>query len=104
MSCERRRLCRRDIVLVGSIIENIDVLASTNRNSWTTIIVSNVVVNLYSSTIVNGLIVIDNNTFAVRNFAGIGLVFVANIILIIIKDIAVHKNLGSLAPVTVGTS
>ena len=35
--------------------------------------------------------------------AGVGLVFVTDIILIVIKEVVVHKNLGGRAPVTVGT-
>ena len=102
MSRERGRFCSGHIILVGSIIENIHVLASTNRYSGATVIVGNVVVNLNSATIFGGLVVVNNNPFTVRNSAGVGLIFVTDIILIVIKEVVVHKNLGSRAPVTVG--
>ena len=102
MSRERSRFCSGHIILVGSIIENIHVLASTNRYSGATVIVGNVIVNLNSSTIFGGLIAVNNNPFTVRNSTGVGLIFVTDIILIVIKEVVVHKNLGSRAPVTVG--
>jgi len=78
------------------------VLASVNRDPWATIIVSYIIINLDSSTITGGFVAINNNSFSVRNFAGVSLIFVTDIILIVIKYVVVHKNLGSRAPVTVG--
>ena len=85
MSCKRGRLCRGHIILVCGIIENIHVLASVNRDPGASIVVSNVIINLDSSTITGGFVAINNNSFSVRNFAGIGLIFVTDIILIVIK-------------------
>ena len=78
------------------------MLTLINFNSGTTVIVGNIVVDRNSSTIYGGFIALNDNPFAVRNLAGVGLVFVTDIILIVIKEVAVHKNLGSRAPVTVG--
>ena len=103
MSCKRGRLCRGHIILVCRIIENIHVLASVNCDPWAAIIVSNVIINLNSSPITGGFVAINNNSFSVRNFAGVSLIFITDIILIVIKYVVVHKNFGSRAPVTVGT-
>ena len=51
MRCIRSRLCRGHIIFVCSIIEDIHVLASIDCDAWTAIIVSNVIINLDSSTI-----------------------------------------------------
>ena len=80
------------------------MLAPVNSNSGATVIVSYVVVNSDSSIITDSFIAIDNNPLTVRNLTGVGLVFVADIILIVIKKVIVHKNLDSRAPVTVGTA
>src|SRR5215469_1696531 len=103
MSCERGGLRRRYVIHVCSIIVNVYVLTISNCDPCAAVIVSNVVANCNSSTIAIGFIAINNNTFAVRNFAGAGLESVADIILIVIKEVGVHKNLGGRAPVTVGT-
>ena len=79
------------------------MLALVNCYPWAAIIVSNVIINLDSSTIAGGFVAINNNSLAVRNFAGVSLIFVTDIILIVIKEVVVHKNLGGRAPVTVGT-
>jgi hypothetical protein len=75
----------------------------SNCDPWAAVIVSNVVVNCNSSAVFVIYIVINNNSFAVCNFAGTGLKSVTDIILIVIKEVVVHKNLGGPAPVTVGT-
>jgi len=102
MSCEGGGFCSGHIILVHRIIENIHVLASGNPYSGSAVIVHNIAVDLNSATIVGRLIAINNNPFSVRNFAGVSLIFVTDIILIVIKYVVVHKNLGSRAPVTVG--
>ena len=71
MSFEGGRLCRGEIILVGSIIENVHVLAAVNSNSWATVIVCNVVINLDSSFIAGGLVAINNNPLTVSNLTGL---------------------------------
>ena len=48
-------------------------------------------------------IAINNNSFAVCNFAETGLKSVTDIVLIVVNKVVVHKNLGGRASVTVGT-
>src|SRR6516162_10170104 len=98
MSCERGGLRHRDVIHVCSIIVNIYALTMSNCDPWAA-----VVVNCNSSAVFVIYIVINNNSFAVCNFAGTGLKSVTDIILIVIKEVVVHKNLGGPAPVTVGT-
>ena len=78
------------------------MLAAVNCNSWTAVIVSYVVVNPDSSIIADWFIAIDNNPLTVRNLARVGLVLVTDIILIVVNEVIVHKNLCSSAPITVG--
>jgi hypothetical protein len=80
------------------------VLAPVNPDSWAAVIVSYLVVNPDSSIIADHFIAINNNPLTISNLAGIGLVLVADIILVVIKEVGVHKNLGSRAPVTVGAA
>lgn len=80
------------------------MLAPVNSNSWAAVIVSNVIINSNSSIITDRFIAINNNPLTIRNLTGVGLVFVADIILIVINEVIVHKNLGSRAPVTVGAA
>ena len=71
------------------------MLTLINFDAWTSIAIGNIVVDQHSAHKVERLVAIHDDPLAIGNSTGSGSKYVANKILVVVKDIAIHENLGS---------
>src|SRR5262249_42955615 len=85
----------RNVIHIGRVVIDIDVLALKNLYAGTSVVIGDVIVNRYAAAKTGSHIAIDNNSLAIGDSTGIGLKFVTYEILVAEQNVVVNENFGA---------